>query len=1415
MTVKKRISKSTMSMFFRTACDRELYLSLHTGKKEDIEAAGLSVPLKSRPGVQIITKAGNDFERGQYEMLVRELPGNVVFEPSFNDVDLLKTLSAHVANTLIIQPAIEPETFRDTVLGNLGLSHTEQSLIPPLSGMRPDLVYAWANPEPDWEVLPDGRRSHIDGSDGRIALSVIDLKNVQEGNASYAAEVCLYSIFLSNYLSVNNLDDQYYVSHQCFLWSNAELFNFSQALIAKPMKTPLEKIDALRYDWEPVNYLLYMPSVLKFFREDLIRVITIGDTSGWKAVDYHVSGKCNACDWLGVEKWLNPTDKIFFQNNPENYCSRAAETQDHLCRLPGLSKGARQILSNNGVSTVNALAQVPSTTPAILGKHTFLKRERNSIEGKAQALLTNSLTTDANAIVAGLARDINLEIDITVNFDASSGYLTGIGFRANLLYPYGSASAPERLSLTSFVNPKDEVVSEWGVVQNFIEEFVRVVDSAVAKFGAQNLGNPKTQIYFWEVRQYEELCKAFSRHLGAILALPTAKQKSLAWVFPPDELIEKEDGEISPAIVFIQDIIQRIVNTPIPFALTLLRVAEEYHLAQMPPQNVDNYYQEPLGNSIPRERIYEIWKSPAGVFMRGSRTIMVHDAIADYGKALRAQAYSLATITARLRNDFRGKLKGSARVLRLQGVSGKRGVADDSKLWAQWELVNAATSKVERVSEFTMPGERLESSFKAIVLTRIIRVLGPYHFEFEVSPDSTESKLEEGNNFLSIGSISTPGFLLQNGFSLGVTPSFPYPVADQLRVATHKFIAASLIRFDRVNRVAEVEFRPRFNPAAFDALFQAAMNSAPINNCASPVFLMESAPYDDSDNTINILEAIGHPVNSKADRNAVIALGRRAPASKAGTDPATPASTVLWEANKLAKQAVRNHSDVTAIVSKAKSLNRHPLNPSQIDAIKGCAKQSLSIIWGPPGTGKTDTLSALIHALASEAIAKGSGLKILLTGPNYRAVQELIDRTISSIENDASCVLDVFSGFSRSREPVPLNLNAAHLGGGALRFTNSDPLYGAFLQSMQDVNRVTIVGTAAHALPSMVQLLGYQSSLAPIFDLTIIDESSQVPVTLALRALAVLKDSSQLVIAGDHMQMPPIASLDAPVGAEYLVGSIQTYLLQRFNLKPLPLLVNYRSGADIVAYARSLDYPQALVPEFPDLRIHQINAPSSAPAATGISYSPLIGETLAPNKSVISLIHEDIASSQANPEEAELVVTLIWHLFNSASYFLDGTKQTVHHRPANEDEFFEKCVGIVTPHKAQKSLIISKLNQLFPSADKEKIFSAVDTVERFQGGQRHTIIVSFGVGDSEIVESEEEFLMQLERTNVAVSRAMAKCIMIMPKSLAYHLPSDKKIAESARALKSYIDEFCSESQKYVHPLSSGNREFDLRWHERV
>jgi len=45
------------------------------------------------------------------------------------------------------------------------------------------------------EISPDGSRTRIEQGDTRLGISVIDLKNVTEANASYSAEVCLYAFF--------------------------------------------------------------------------------------------------------------------------------------------------------------------------------------------------------------------------------------------------------------------------------------------------------------------------------------------------------------------------------------------------------------------------------------------------------------------------------------------------------------------------------------------------------------------------------------------------------------------------------------------------------------------------------------------------------------------------------------------------------------------------------------------------------------------------------------------------------------------------------------------------------------------------------------------------------------------------------------------------------------------------------------------------------------------------------------------------------------------------------------------------------------------------------------------------------------------------------------------------------------------
>jgi len=310
-----------------------------------------------------------------------------------------------------------------------------------------------------------------------------------------------------------------------------------------------------------------------------------------------------------------------------------------------------------------------------------------------------------------------------------------------------------------------------------------------------------------------------------------------------------------------------------------------------------------------------------------------------------------------------------------------------------------------------------------------------------------------------------------------------------------------------------------------------------------------------------------------------------------------------------------------------------------------------------------------------------------------------------------------------------------------------------------------------------------------------------------------MRTDAQIIVTGDHKQMPPIQNLEPPKGAEHLVGSIQSYLIRRFDIKAVPLLLNYRSNNDLVEYARLLDYPAKLQAAFPTRDLQLLQAvevvtkamPSSLPVTTAYE------ELLIPVRRVTALIHEDATSSQANEMEAGIVAGLAYVMRQVMAKELNEGKATPK-TAYSEDEFFKSGIGIVTPHKAQKALVIRKLIELFPKANPETVFEAVDTVERFQGGERDTIIVSFGVGDTDIIQGEEEFLLQLERTNVAVSRARAKCIVLMPKSLAYHLPTDEKAAETSIAIKSYLEEFCGNRKAVSVEFGGEKRNGEVRWH---
>src|SRR6478672_11382532 len=128
---KREFSKSKMSMYLRTLCERELYLSLFSNNPGELEKAGIPVPLKSRPGVQLITASGREFEYEQYNVLCSSLPNNVFAKNNGTaPVDLLDALSKITAPTLILQPQIEPEDFDGIAFTNMCVPKNSQKFIP-------------------------------------------------------------------------------------------------------------------------------------------------------------------------------------------------------------------------------------------------------------------------------------------------------------------------------------------------------------------------------------------------------------------------------------------------------------------------------------------------------------------------------------------------------------------------------------------------------------------------------------------------------------------------------------------------------------------------------------------------------------------------------------------------------------------------------------------------------------------------------------------------------------------------------------------------------------------------------------------------------------------------------------------------------------------------------------------------------------------------------------------------------------------------------------------------------------------------------------------------------------------------------------------------------------------------------------
>ena len=164
----------------------------------------------------------------------------------------------------------------------------------------------------------------------------------------------------------------------------------------------------------------------------------------------------------------------------------------------------------------------------------------------------------------------------------------------------------------------------------------------------------------------------------------------------------------------MKDTVRRLYDLPAVHALTLFNVVEHYHWGDAQPPRLDQFYREPLSDSIPRERIYELWAlsatGGAGVAHWGRLVKTFNQLMEGFSRTIDQQALALSLVAWWLRADVGDRLKAEAPKLRLVVPNWAAGVAQDSKLWIAWAKFAAAVSRADKHLKFTADPEETEAA---------------------------------------------------------------------------------------------------------------------------------------------------------------------------------------------------------------------------------------------------------------------------------------------------------------------------------------------------------------------------------------------------------------------------------------------------------------------------------------------------------------------------------------------------------------------------------------------------------------------------------------------------------------------------------------------------------------------------------
>jgi hypothetical protein len=168
---------------------------------------------------------------------------------------------------------------------------------------------------------------------------------------------------------------------------------------------------------------------------------------------------------------------------------------------------------------------------------------------------------------------------------------------------------------------------------------------------------------------------------------------------------------------------------------------------------------------------------------------------------------------------------------------------------------------------------------------------------------------------------------------------------------------------------------------------------------------------------------------------------------------------------------------------------------------------------------------------------------------------------------------------------------------------------------------------------------------------------------------------------------------------------------------------------------------------------------------------------LLPEYPLVVVVHDEAECQMCNPFEQSLIEPVLRALADESKHSLNA----------------EEGLGIVVPHRAQRAA----LQQSFPelcilnATTGMPMRSAIDTVERFQGGERTVIIVSATESDQAYLLASSKFLLDPRRLTVALSRAKRKMILVASRSIFSLFSPDEETFANSLLWKNLLLRTCS------------------------